>query len=94
MNKGFFSKIFTNKLFLIILSFIISLTMWVSINMGDYGETSYVVSNIPITINLPENAATNGRARKYIENQNDAAGQSASGGRIVSFFQNREGTIW
>ena len=60
MNKGFFSKIFTNKLFLIILSFIISLTMWVSINMGDYGETSYVVSNIPITINLPDNAVNQG----------------------------------
>lgn len=56
MNKGFFSKIFSNKIFLIILSFIISITIWISINVGDYAETSYVVSNIPITINLPQSA--------------------------------------
>lgn len=60
MNKGLLSKIFKNKIFLIILSFVISLTMWVSINMGDYGETSYVVSDIPITINLPESSEKQG----------------------------------
>ena len=81
MNKGFFSKIFTNKLFLIILSFIISLTMWVSINMGDYGETSYVVSNIPITINLPENAVNQGL--KVFNNEELKGSVTVTGNRSV-----------
>ncbi len=63
MNKkptSLLSKIFSNKIFLIILSFVISFTIWISINMGDYAETSYVVGNIPITINLPEESVNQG----------------------------------
>lgn len=81
MNKGFFSKIFRNKIFLIILSFIISLTVWVSINMGDYGETSYVVSNIPITINLPENAEKQGL--KVFNNEELKGSVTVSGNRSI-----------
>lgn len=60
MNKGILSRVFSNKLFLIILSFAISLSIWISINMGDYAETSYTVSNIPITIKLPDTAQEQG----------------------------------
>lgn len=81
MNKGFFSRIFRNKIFLIILSFIISLTVWVSINMGDYGETSYVVSNIPITINLPENAEKQGL--KVFNNEELKVSVTVSGNRSI-----------
>ena len=81
MNKGFFSRIFRNKIFLIILSFIISLTVWVSINMGDYGETSYVVSNIPITINLPENAEKQGL--KVFNNEELKGSVTVSGNRSI-----------
>lgn len=81
MNKGFFSRIFRNKIFLIILSFIISLTVWVSINMGDYGETSYVVSNIPITINLPDNAEKQGL--KVFNNEELKGSVTVSGNRSI-----------
>ncbi|MGN0477629.1 MAG: YbbR-like domain-containing protein [Ruminococcus sp.] len=81
MNKGFFSRIFRNKIFLIILSFVISLTVWVSINMGDYGETSYVVSNIPITINLPENAVNQGL--KVFNNEELKGSVTVTGNRSV-----------
>ena len=60
MNKTFFSRIFTNKIFLIVLSFVISFSIWVGINMDDTAQTSYVVSNIPITIDLPESADSQG----------------------------------
>ncbi len=60
MNRSLFSRIITNKVFLIILSFIISISIWISINMDDTAQTNYVVSNIPITINLPDSAKTQG----------------------------------
>lgn len=60
MNKSIVSRFFSNKIFLIILSFIISFTIWFSINLDDSAQTNYVVSNIPITINLPDSAQEQG----------------------------------
>ena len=62
MNKSFsfIRRLFSSKFFLIILSFLISIVIWISINLGDYAETSYVVGNIPITINLPAEAKQQG----------------------------------
>ncbi len=55
-SKGFVSRLFSNKIFLVVLSIIISITIWLNINMGDYAETSYVITDIPITITLPDEA--------------------------------------
>lgn len=81
MNKGILSRIFSNKLFLIILSVVISLTIWISINMGDYAETSYSVSNIPITIDLPDTASSQGL--KVFNNDELKGTVTVSGNRSI-----------
>ncbi|MBQ9673754.1 MAG: hypothetical protein IJV39_03920 [Ruminococcus sp.] len=55
-SVGFLSRLFSNKIFLVILSVVVSLNIWMNINMSDYGETSYVVNDIPISITLPDEA--------------------------------------
>ena len=81
MNKGILSRIFSNKLFLIILSVVISLTIWISINMGDFAETSYSVSNIPITIDLPDTAINQGL--KVFNNDELKGTVTVSGNRSI-----------
>ena len=81
MNKGILSRIFSNKLFLIILSVVISLTIWISINMGDFAETSYSVSNIPITIDLPDTASSQGL--KVFNNDELKGTVTVSGNRSI-----------
>ena len=81
MNKGILSRIFSNKLFLIILSVVISLTIWISINMGDFAETSYSVSNIPITIDLPDTASNQGL--KVFNNDELKGTVTVSGNRSI-----------
>jgi YbbR domain-containing protein len=80
-NPSFLSRIFNNKLFLIILSVLISLIIWLGINLGDTAETSYIVKDIPITINLPEEAQNQGLE---IFNNADLVGSvTVSGNRSV-----------
>ena len=81
MNKGILSRIFSNKLFLIILSVVISLAIWISINMGDFAETSYSVSNIPITIDLPDTAINQGL--KVFNNDELKGTVTVSGNRSI-----------
>ena len=81
MNKGILSRIFSNKIFLIILSVVISLTIWISINMGDFAETSYSVSNIPITIDLPDTASSQGL--KVFNNDELKGTVTVSGNRSI-----------
>ena len=60
MKKNRFTRLFKNNKFLLILSLIISIAVWVTVSLSDTNETNATVSNIPIQINLSEDAVDNG----------------------------------
>lgn len=60
MKKNRFTRLFKNNKFLIILSLVISVAIWVTVSIGDTNDTTAVISNIPIQITLSEDAVDNG----------------------------------
>lgn len=60
MKKNRFRRLFKNNKFLIIISLIISISIWVAVSMSDTNDTSATISNIPIQINLSDDAVDNG----------------------------------
>lgn len=55
-GKGSFYRLFRNDKFLIIFSLIISITIWIIIGLTSDEETEVIISDIPITIELSEEA--------------------------------------
>ena len=60
MKKSKFANPFKNNKLLIILSLIISIVVWVTVSMSDTNDTSATISDIPIQINLSDDAVDNG----------------------------------
>lgn len=54
-----FKRLFKSNKFLIILSLIISLSIWVAVSLSDTNETTATISNIPIQMNLSRDAKAN-----------------------------------
>ena len=80
MKKNRFTRLFKSNKFLLVLSLLISVTIWVAISFSDTNETASTVSNIPIQINLSEDAADNG-LRIFTGNDQKAA-VTVSGNRL------------
>ena len=60
MKKNKLTRLLNNKKFLLILSLIISIAVWVTVSLSDTNDTYSTVSSIPIQINLSEDAVDNG----------------------------------
>lgn len=75
------TRLFRSNKFLIILSLIISLSIWVAISLSDTNETTTTVSNIPIRINLSEDAVDNGL--KIFTGNDQKASVTVTGNRLT-----------
>ena len=54
------SRLFKNNKFLIIISLVISISVWVAMSFSDSNETTATISNIPIQITLSDDAVDHG----------------------------------
>jgi azurin len=60
-NKKFsLNNLLQNNKIVFIIALIISVSVWVYMSMGSSNDTSVTISNIPVQIELPEDAAKNG----------------------------------
>ena len=80
MQKNRFSRLFKSNKFLLVISLIISVTIWVAISFSDTNETASTISNIPIQINLSEDAADNGL--QIFTGNDQKAAVTVSGNRL------------
>ncbi len=76
-----FKRLFKSNKFLIILSLIISLSIWVAISLSDTNETTTTVSDIPISINLSKDADRNGL--KIFTGNDQKASVTVTGNRLT-----------
>lgn len=81
-NKKFFlNKILQNSKFLFFISLLISLSMWIYMSIGNGNDTVVTISNIPVQIELSDDAIKNGL---QIFNTGDiTASVSVSGNRAI-----------
>ena len=80
-KKFFFNKILQNSKFLFVISVLISLSMWIYMSIGTGNDTVVTISNIPVQIELSDDAIANGL---QIFNKGDiTASVSVSGNRAV-----------
>lgn len=59
-NKGFFSRILSNDLVLMVLSLLLAFVIWFMVNASSQTESYVTISNIPITVELPQEAVDDG----------------------------------
>lgn len=60
MKQNRFRRLFKNNKFLLIISLIISISIWITVSVSDTNDTTATVSNIPIQISLSKDAEDNG----------------------------------
>lgn len=75
-----FSRLYRNNKFILVLSILISLIMWINISLSDSNLSTKTISNIPIQINLSEEATNNGL--KIFSSESQRASVSISGNRV------------
>ena len=59
-NKGFFNRILSNNIVLLALSLLLSFIIWFVINANSQTESNVTISNIPIKIELSQDAINDG----------------------------------
>ena len=80
-KKFFLNKILQNSKFLFFISLLISLSMWIYMSIGNGNDTVVTISNIPVQIELSDDAIKNGL---QIFNTGDiTASVSVSGNRAI-----------
>ena len=80
-NKSVLARFFSHNITLLVLSFIIAFTAWFIINMSSETETSVTISDIPVTIELTDDAVDDGL--KIFNGQNITASVEVSGNRVT-----------
>lgn len=87
MMKNNFKSFVGNNKVLIIISLLLSIIIWVSMSLGSENESTTIISNIPIQINLSDNAVDDG-LQIYSGNDQTASvtvtGNRVSIGSLVS----------
>ena len=83
MNKkqSLLSRFFSHNITLLVLAFLLSFTAWFFINASSETDTSVTISDIPITIELPETAIEDGL--KVFDGDNVKASVEVSGNRVT-----------
>ncbi len=59
-KEGFLARLFSHNFVLIIISFLLSFIAWFIINLNAETETNVTISNIPVSISLPDTAVEKG----------------------------------
>lgn len=59
-NKFTFGKLFRNNKFILVLSVIVAVCIWINLSLSDTNESTATVSNIPVQVNLSDEALDNG----------------------------------
>ena len=54
------SKLFRNNQFLLIISLLISFTMWINVSLSDTNESTATITNIPVQVQLSEEVTNSG----------------------------------
>ena len=81
MKKNKYRGLFKNNKFLIILSLLISIVVWVTVSMSDTNDTNATISDIPIQINLSDDAVDNGL--QIFTGNDQKAAVTVSGNRLT-----------
>ena len=80
-NKSFLSRFFSHNITLLVLAFLLGFTAWFIINASSETDTNVTISDIPITIELPDSAVEDGL---MIFSGNDVtASVEVSGNRVT-----------
>ena len=80
-KQSFLSRFFSHNITLLVLAFLLSFTAWFFINASSETDTSVTISDIPITIELPEAAVEDGL--KVFDGDNVKASVEVSGNRVT-----------
>lgn len=82
-SKGLLSpsRLFRNNKFLLVLSLIIAVVIWVIISLSNTNESDRVINDIPIEINLSDEAVKNGL--KIFSGDNQTASVTVKGNRVT-----------
>jgi YbbR domain-containing protein len=74
-------KLLNNGKFLIIISVVISILIWVGMSLGSDNESTTIVSNIPIQINLSDDAVKDGL--QIFSGEDQTASVTVTGNRVA-----------
>ncbi len=80
-RKFSLSKLLNNNNFLIIISVVISLIIWINVSLSDNNLSTRTISNIPIQISLSDEAVDNGL--RIFSNDDATASVTVSGNRVT-----------
>lgn len=80
-KQSFLSRFFSHNITLLVLAFLLSFTAWFIINASSETDTNVTVSDIPVTIELPEAAIEDGL--KVFDGDNVKASVEVSGNRVT-----------
>lgn len=75
------SRLFRNNKFVLVISLIISVTIWVLISLSNTNESDTTINNIPIQINLSDEAVKNGL--KIFSGDDQTASVLVKGNRVT-----------
>lgn len=83
MSKNRFSlnSLLRNNKFVLVVALLISVASWIYMSMGSSNDTTVTVANIPIQIELPEDAADNGL--QMFSGGDQTASVTVSGNRAI-----------
>lgn len=74
-------NLFRNNKFLIVISVIISIIVWINLSLSNDNESTTTISNIPIQINLSDEAVDNGL--QIFSGDDQTASVTVSGNRVA-----------
>ncbi|MBQ8057902.1 MAG: hypothetical protein IJ275_06180, partial [Ruminococcus sp.] len=80
-KKGFFNRILSNNIALMVLSLLIAFVIWFVINANSQTESNVTISNIPITIDLSQEAIEDGL--QVFDGADTTASVEVTGNRIT-----------
>lgn len=80
-KQSFLTRLFSHNITLLVLAFLLSFTAWFFINASSETDTNVTISDIPVTIELPEAALEDGL--KVFDGDNVKASVEVSGNRVT-----------
>ncbi len=75
------SRLFSNTKFVLIISLLLSVVIWIMVSLSDTNESNVTISNIPININLSESATNSGL--KIFSGADQTASVTVTGNRVA-----------
>lgn len=80
-NKSLLSRFFSHNITLLVLAFVLAFTAWFIISASSETETNVTISDIPVSIELPDTAVEDGL--KIFNGNNVTASVEVSGNRVT-----------